>query len=66
MKDLPFHLALFAFVGLAIVSLSSFYAESDDRAALRGIVRRFAYFAFGCTVLVGVILFCESFFASLG
>ena len=66
MIDLTTHIFLFALVALAIVTLSSFFSESEDGPALRGLPRRFAYFFLGVGVLTVLMLIAEHTFASVG
>lgn len=49
------HLILFAVATLAIVTMSAFYAEAEDRAALASIPRRFVRF-YGACVLLSVVV----------
>ena len=65
MKDLPFHLLLFLVSGSVIVIISAMFSEADDRAALRVLPRRLAYFFGGCLLVAGVMLVCEHTFASI-
>ena len=65
MNDLAVHLGLFVLVGLGIVALAAFYAEADDRAALRSLPRRFAMFALGCGILAGLVVLAEHTVASV-
>jgi hypothetical protein len=64
--SLAIHLGLFAVVALAIVVMSAFYAEAQDRSALRSLPKRLLAFSLGCALLAGVILVCEHTFARLG
>ena len=65
MNDMGVHIALFLFVGLAIVYLSAVYSEPHDSKALQGLPRRLLYFVFGCGALTAVMLVCQHLFASL-
>ena len=65
MKDLPFHLLLFLLSGSVVVAISAMFSEADDRAALRILPRRLAYFFAGCGVVAAVMLICEHTFASI-
>lgn len=65
MNDLPIHLVLFVVIGVAIVTMGAFYAEADDRIALRSLPRRLGSFFGGCALLVIVMLICEHTFAAL-
>ncbi len=49
------HLLLFALATLVVVVLAAFYAEADDRAALRSVPRRFVRFYLSCVVLGGLV-----------
>lgn len=64
--SLAIHLGLFAVVAAAIVLMSAFYAEAEDRAALASLPKRLLAFTLGCALLAAVILVCEHTFASLG
>lgn len=63
--DFPIHILLFTIVALAIVMLSSFFAEPEDGPALRAIPRRLLYFFIGCGVLAGLMLIAEHTVASV-
>ena len=63
MKDLPIHLALFALVGLAIVTIACLFGEQEDRPALSVLPRRYLYYLFGCAMVAAVMLACEELFA---
>ncbi len=65
MSDLLVHLLLFLVVCLAIVVLGAFYADPDDRRALRSLPRRLTAFVLGCVVLAAAILICEHTLASV-
>lgn len=65
MKDLPVHLALFAVISLAIVTVAAMYAQPSDRQALASVPRRFAVFVIGCAILAAVMLAAEHLFASV-
>ena len=49
------HLVLFAVATLVIVTMSAFYAEADDQAALASIPRRFVRFYGACELLSGIV-----------
>ena len=66
MTDLVTHLALFAFVAVAIVTLGVFYGDADDERARQVWPKRMLSFVIGCTVLVALMLICEHTFAALG
>jgi hypothetical protein len=66
MNDLPVHLALFACVALAIVTLGVFYSDAEDAPAFKAWPRRILSFCLGCLALVAVMLICEHTFAALG
>lgn len=59
------HLGLFAMLAVAIVVMSAFYAEMEDRPALASVPRRFFVFLVSCGLLAAVMLFCEHTFASV-
>ena len=63
MKDLHWHLLLFAVVSLAIVVLSLVFSETDDRRALRILPKRMFWFCAGCAILAAVLLAAEHLFA---
>ncbi len=63
MNDLGTHLALFALIGIAIVVVSTFYAEPDERKAWRSLPRRLAVFFVGCGLLALVVVACGEIFA---
>lgn len=65
MKDLGWHLVLFAVVSFAIVALSLVFSESDDRRALALLPRRMLWFLVGCAILAVVLLLVERVFASV-
>jgi len=64
-NDLPFHLLLFAFTGTVIVTISSFFSEADDQAALRALPRRVLVFLGGCGLIAVVMLILEHTVASV-
>jgi hypothetical protein len=64
-RDLGFHLVLFLFLGIAIVTLSAFFVEAEDRAALRSLPRRLLVFFVGCAVLAALMLLAEHTVASV-
>ncbi len=59
------HLALFMVLAAAIVVMSAFYAEVEDRTALASVPRRLVVFVGSCALLAAVMLFCEHTFASV-
>ena len=65
MNDLPFHLLLFAFAGSVIVLISSFFSESDDRAAFRALPKRILVFFVGCAAIAAIMLVLEHTVASV-
>ena len=65
MNDLPFHICLFVIVGLAIVSLGSFFGDTADEPALRNIPRRLVVFFVGCGLVAAVLLVIEHTVASV-
>lgn len=65
MNDLFVHVLLYLVVAFAIVLLGSFYAEADDRKALRALPRRLAVFLIGSTVLAVVMLIAEHTLGSI-
>jgi hypothetical protein len=58
-NDLPIHLLLFLFVGVAIVSLGSFFGDTEDAQALGNIPRRLVVFFAGCGVVALLLLVIE-------
>ena len=65
MNDLGTHLTLFLLISVAIVLMSSFFAEPEDGPALRSFPRRFLYFLGGCGILTGLMLAAEATLASV-
>jgi hypothetical protein len=63
--NLAIHVALFLCIALAIVTVSAFYSEAEDRLAFRSLLKRYWHFLFGCAVLTIVILVCERVFGSV-
>lgn len=59
MKDLSVHVLLFLVVSFAIVIMSCFFSESDDRRALATFPRRMVVFVLGCSALCGLLLLIE-------
>jgi hypothetical protein len=59
MNDLPIHLLLFAIIGIAIVTLGSFFGDAADAAALANIPRRLLVFFAGCGLVALVLLAIE-------
>lgn len=59
MKDLPFHLLLFALIAFAIVLLAGAYAEPQDRPLWRALPRRYVVFVLGCAAVAALMLVCE-------
>lgn len=59
MNDLGVHLALFLVVGIAVVVCGACYSETDDKAALKQVPRRLAWFVGGCAILAAVVLVIE-------
>ena len=49
------HLLLFALATLVVVLMAAFYAEADDKVALRSVPKRFVRFYLSCVVLGGVV-----------
>jgi hypothetical protein len=64
-RDLGFHLVLFVVLGIAIVTLSAFFAEPEDGRALRSVPRRLLVLLIGCTILAGLMLIAEHTVASV-
>jgi hypothetical protein len=58
-NDLPTHILLFLFVGLAIVSLGSFFGDTEDAPAIGNIPRRLLVFFAGCGVVALLLLVLE-------
>lgn len=58
------HAGFFLVLALAIVVMSAFYSEEEDRAALRSVPRRYAVFLGACIVVAGVMLVLELLFVS--
>ena len=65
MNDLLVHLLLFSVLSAVIVLMSAFFAEPDDRLALRGYPKRLIIFFVGCAILTGIILLFEHTLASV-
>ena len=59
------HVALFLILAAAIVVCGAFYAEPDDGIALRSLPRRYLVFVVSCTVVAGLMLLAETFFAAV-
>jgi hypothetical protein len=59
------HVLLFLAMSLAIVVMSSFYLEPEDRPALRAVPRRYLLFVVSCAAVAVVMLVLEHFFASV-
>jgi hypothetical protein len=59
------HLLLFLAMSFAIVVMSSFYLEPEDRPALRSVPRRYLLFVVSCAVVAALMLVVEHFFASV-
>ena len=55
MTPLIIRLVLFAVASLAIVTMTAFYSEADDSAALRSVPRRFIRFYLACSILALLI-----------
>ena len=66
MRDIGVHLALFAVIAVAIVTIGVFYSDAEDAPAFRHWPRRMLHFCVGCAILVAILLVCEHTFASLG
>ena len=49
------HALLFALATLVVVVMAAFYAEADDKVALRSVPRRFVRFYLACVLLGGVV-----------
>jgi hypothetical protein len=64
-KDIGIHALLFVVVSFAIVLLGSFYADAEDRPALKVLPRRLLVFLAGCAVLAGIMLILEHTVAAL-
>jgi hypothetical protein len=65
MNDLFVHILLFSIVGLAIVSLGSFFGDTADRPALGSIPRRLVMFFAGCAFVALILLVLEHTVASV-
>lgn len=65
MKDIGLHGLLFLVVAFAIVLMSAFFSEADDRRALASFPRRMLVFAVGCGILSAILLLLEHTFASV-
>lgn len=65
MNDVPVHIALFAFISVAIVAVGAMYSEMDDRAALRALPRRLLWFIGGSVVVGALLLVLEHTVASV-
>ena len=63
MSPLILRLFLFAIAALAIVTMSAFYAEADDAAALKSIPRRFVRFYLACVLLTAIVWAMGAFMA---
>jgi hypothetical protein len=63
--SLVVHIALFLCIAAAIVVISAFYADAEDRAAFRSVPKRAFQFVFGCTLLAVVLIVCEHVFGSV-
>jgi hypothetical protein len=63
MSPLLLRLFFFAIATFAIVTMAAFYAEADDREALKSIPRRFARFYVACAVLTLVVWAMGAFLA---
>ena len=66
MRDIALHLFLFVLSGTIIVAVSVMFAEPYDDDALRAFPRRWLRFFVGCAIVVGIMLFLEHTFASVG
>lgn len=65
MNDLFVHILLFAVVGLAIVTLGSFFGEATDGAAFGNVPRRLIVFFAGCALVALILLVIEHTVASV-
>ncbi len=65
MNDLPFHLLLFVIAGTVIVTISTLFSETEDRAALAILPRRLLVFFAGCFAVAVVMLILEHTLASI-
>jgi hypothetical protein len=65
MNDLPIHLLLFALVGIAIVTMGSFFGDTADGPALANIPRRLVVFFAGCGLVALILLVIEHTVASV-
>ena len=65
MNDIVVHLLLFTLVSAAIVMMSAFFSEQEDRRALASFPKRVLVFVLGCSVLAALLLAVESTFASI-
>jgi len=63
--DPTIHLLLFVVISAAIVTMSAFFTEAKDLAALKGLPKRLAVFLIGCAILTAVMLVCEHTFANV-
>jgi hypothetical protein len=63
MSPLILRLGLFAIATFAIVTMAAFYAEADDKAALKSIPRRFFRFYIACAILTAIIWAMGAFLA---
>ena len=65
MNDPLVHVLLFLVVGVAIVTINTFFAESEDARALRSLPLRLLKFCLGCGIVAGVMLLVEHTVASV-
>jgi len=59
------HVLFFLALCVPIVVLGAFYAEPDDRVALRGLPRRYAVFVGACAIVAAIMLALEHWFAAV-
>ena len=65
MTDIGIHVLLFALIGAGIMAMASFYSETADGPALRGLPRRFVVFVIGCGILAALMVVAEHTVASV-
>lgn len=65
MNDVGVHIALFAFMSVAIVAFGAMFSEPGDAEASKVFVKRWIWFVGGCALLVAVMLVAEHTFAAV-
>ena len=65
MSDFVSHVLFFLPLLFVIVLMSAFYADPDDRSALRTVPRRFLVYLGSCAGIAVLMLLCEAVFASV-